>query len=71
VKLHPLQLTSGTGIAAGYGLHGPEVGVRVPAGATIFSSPYRLDRIWGPPCHLSNGYRGAFSPGCTATGASS
>jgi hypothetical protein len=34
------------------------VGVRVPIGSRIFSSPRRPDRFWGPPSLLSNGYRG-------------
>jgi hypothetical protein len=24
-------------------------GVRVPVGSRIFTSPYRQDRLWGPP----------------------
>jgi hypothetical protein len=27
----------------------------------IFTSPCRPDRFWGPPSHLSSGYRGLFS----------
>jgi hypothetical protein len=46
------------GIATGYGLDGRGVGVRVPVGPRIFSSPSRPDRLWGPPNLLSNGYRG-------------
>jgi hypothetical protein len=34
------------------------VGVRVPVGSRIFSSPRRPDRLWGPTNLLSNGYRG-------------
>jgi hypothetical protein len=36
------------GIATGYGLDGPEVGVRAPVGVRIFP-PRRPDRPWGPP----------------------
>jgi hypothetical protein len=46
------------GIETGYGLDDQEIGVPVPVGARIFSSPYRPDRLWGPPNFLSNGYRG-------------
>jgi len=28
----------------------------------MFSSPLRPNQLWGPPCLLSNGYRG-FPPG--------
>jgi hypothetical protein len=44
-----------------YGLEDGGVGVRVPAGSTILTSPYRPDRLWGPP-------RGSF-PGVKAAGA--
>jgi hypothetical protein len=46
------------GIATGYGLHGRGVGVRVPVGSRIITSPSRPDRLWGPPSLLFNGYRG-------------
>jgi hypothetical protein len=48
------------GIATGYGLDDWEVGVRVPIGSRIFSSPRRPDRLWGPPILISNGYRWLF-----------
>jgi hypothetical protein len=46
------------GTATGYGLDDRGIGVRVPVGSRIFSSPRRPDRLWGPPSLLSNGYRG-------------
>jgi hypothetical protein len=46
------------GIATGYGLDDGEFGVRIPVGPRIFSSPTRLDRLWGPPNLLFNEYWG-------------
>jgi hypothetical protein len=43
------------GIATGYGLDGRGVGVRVSVGTRIFTSPRRLDWLWGSPTLLSNG----------------
>jgi hypothetical protein len=54
---------SSVGIATGYGLDDRGVGVPVPEGLRMFSSPRRPDRLWGPPNHLSNGYRGLFLRG--------
>jgi hypothetical protein len=56
------------GIATGYGLHDRGVGVRVPVGSRILSSPRLPDRLWGPPNLLSNGYGGSF-PGGKVAGA--
>jgi hypothetical protein len=55
------------GIATGYVLDDRGVGVRVPVGSRIFSSPRRPDRLWGPRNLLSNGYRGALSRGVKMT----
>jgi hypothetical protein len=48
---------SAVSTATGYGLDDRRVGVRVPVGSGIFSSPRRPNRLWGPPNLLSNGYR--------------
>jgi hypothetical protein len=55
------------GIATGYGLDDWEVGVRVPLGSRIFSSPSRPDRLWDLPNLLSNACRGSF-PGLNRPG---
>jgi hypothetical protein len=54
---------STVGIATGYGLDGQGVGVQVPVGSRIFSSPRRPDRFWGPFNLLSNGYWELFPRG--------
>jgi hypothetical protein len=48
-------------IATGYELGDRGVGVRVPVVSTIFCSPRRADRFWGP---MVTG--GSFSEGKTA-----
>jgi hypothetical protein len=50
---------SSVGIATAYELDAREVGIRVPVGSRIVTSPCRPDRLWGPPS-LSNGYWGLF-----------
>jgi hypothetical protein len=46
------------GISTSYGLDDRGVGIRVPVGSRIFSSPRLPDLLWGPPNLLSDGYRG-------------
>jgi hypothetical protein len=53
-----ISLCCAVGIATGYGLDDREVGLRVPVGARIFTSPCCPDRLWGPPSFLSSWYRG-------------
>jgi hypothetical protein len=54
----PLRsLDSAVGIAAGYELDDRAVGVRVPVGSRIFTSPCCPDHLWGPHNLLHNGYR--------------
>jgi hypothetical protein len=50
-------------MATGYGMEDGGVGIRVPVGSRIFTSPYRLDRLWYPLGLLANGNRGVFSGG--------
>jgi hypothetical protein len=48
---------SAVGVATGYGLKGQGLRVRVPTWLSIFTSPYRPRKLWGPPSLLYNGYR--------------
>jgi hypothetical protein len=50
------QQDSAVGRATGYGLDGPEVGVRDPVRVRFFSTPRRPDRFWAPPNLLSKGF---------------
>jgi hypothetical protein len=52
-----------TGLATGYGLDEGGVELRFQIGSRIFTSPYRPDRLWGPPNLLSNGYQENFTWG--------
>jgi hypothetical protein len=55
------------GIAIGYRLDGQGVGVRVPVGARIFTSPCRPDRLWVHPTSYPMGTKGSF-PGVKRPG---
>jgi hypothetical protein len=62
---------NGTGIAqsvyrTSYGLENRGVGVRIPIGARLLSSPHRRDRFWGPPRVPIRLILWAFTPGCEA-----
>jgi hypothetical protein len=56
------------GIATGYRLNDRGVGVRVPIGSKIFSSPRHPDQLWSPTNLLSNGYQGLFPRGVKRLG---
>jgi hypothetical protein len=59
---HSYNFPTTFNMSTGYGLNDRGVGVWVPVGSRIFSSPRRPDRLWGPSTLLSNGYRD-LSPG--------
>jgi hypothetical protein len=58
----------GIKVATGNGLGDRRVGVRVPAGSTILTSPYRPDQFWGPSASHPTGTGSSF-PGGKAAGA--
>jgi hypothetical protein len=62
----PESRGSAVGTVTGYGLSDRGVGVRIPIGSRIFTSPHRPDRLWGLPNLLSNGYRRLFPGGKAA-----
>jgi hypothetical protein len=51
---------SAVGIATAYEQDDRGVGVRVPSGSRIFTSPYRQDWLWGLPNLISNENQGLF-----------
>jgi hypothetical protein len=51
---------SAVGIATGYGLDDPGVGVEFPGGSRMFNSAHRPERHCGPPGLLSSNYRRLF-----------
>jgi hypothetical protein len=57
---------SAVGIATGYGLDDRGVGVRVPVGSRILSSPRRLDRLWVHATSYPVGTGGSFPRGKAA-----
>jgi hypothetical protein len=62
----PLSHGSAVGIMTGYVLDDRGIGVRVPVGSRILTSPYRPHRVCCSLNFLSNGYRRALSPGKAA-----
>jgi hypothetical protein len=54
---------SAVGIETGYGVDDQGVGVRVPVGSRIFSSPRRPDRLWGSTQLPVQCMPGVLSPG--------
>jgi hypothetical protein len=56
------------GVKTGYELDDRGVGIPVPIGSRIFSSPHRPDRLWGLLNLLANGYRRLFPRGQNGRG---
>jgi hypothetical protein len=63
---YKISRDSVVGIVTGYRLDDRGVGVLVPVGSRIFSSPHRPDRLWVPPSLLSNANREHFPVGKAA-----
>jgi hypothetical protein len=55
ILYRPMTVKSTVWIATGYGLDNQVVGIRVPLGSRIFTSPCGPDRLWGPSNLLYNG----------------
>jgi hypothetical protein len=60
LQVHHRSRNSIAGVATGYKLNDRLVGVQVPVGVRIFTSPRCPDRVWRPPNLTANGYRGLF-----------
>jgi hypothetical protein len=58
--VHFRSWDSTVGIATGYGLNDTGVGVRVPVGSGIFSSPRRPDGSGAHPASYPMGTKGSF-----------
>jgi hypothetical protein len=58
----PTSLDSAVGITTGYELDDQGVGIRVPVGSRVFSSPRRPDRLWAHPASYPM-RTGSSSPG--------
>jgi hypothetical protein len=63
MPISPGSRHSAVGIATGYRLDDRGVGVRVPVGSRLFSSPRQADRFLGPPNLLPMGTGGSFAGG--------
>jgi hypothetical protein len=64
----PTSRDSAVGTATGYGLDGWGVGVRVPVGAGLLSSPHRPELYFGPTQPPIQRLPGALSPGIKRPG---
>jgi hypothetical protein len=60
VKSIPQDESEGAGIATDYGLDNRGVGVRVPEGSRMFSSPRGRDRLWAHSSSYPMGTGGSF-----------
>jgi hypothetical protein len=58
LKINTFYICRAVDIATGYELDDRGVGARVPAESTIFTSPYRPDRLWGEPNSIGGSLSG-------------
>jgi hypothetical protein len=65
-RLSDMFRNNSVGIATGYGLDDRRVGVWVPVGSRIFSSPRLPDLLWGPQWVPGTPSLGVKRPGCEA-----